>query len=159
MGDGDGGLVVCRHIRTAQSKARRVERVEARLKACLRTDGQGQVAPQQIPALAIDLIERPAALQAVAQVRVDALTKQQIEGVVSKNLGRSGQGPMGKPQAIEEHPGHGFAWREGLLLIRHQPCVDHLNAAYIFDDRHDESAMIPTFDPERFPLCTSPALG
>src|SRR2546425_1165715 len=90
---------------------------------------------------------------------MDARMKQQIEGGVRKKLGCQGQGPMGKSQAIEDHPSHGFAWREGLLLIRHQTCVDHLNEAQIFYDRHNKSEMIQVFDPERFHLCTSPELG
>jgi hypothetical protein len=53
--------------------------------------------------------------------------KQQIEGFVGKKLWRQGQWPIGKPQAIEDHPGHSFAWREHLLFIGYQACVDHLH--------------------------------
>src|SRR5947208_1930587 len=72
---------------------------------------------QKITAIRLDLIERTAKFKAVEHLGLDAVMKQQIEGFIGKKLRRQGQGPMGKPQAIENHPGHGFAWDNDLLLI------------------------------------------
>ena len=73
----------------------------------------------------MDLIERTAKLKAVEHLRVDTFTKQQIEGFIGKKLRRQGQGAIGKSQAIEDHPRHGFAWRDLLLLIGQKACVNH----------------------------------
>src|SRR5881409_3894391 len=50
-----------------------------------------------------------------------------------------GQGPVGKAQAVEDHTGHGFTWRDLLLFIGHKTCINHINEAYIFDKRGDQS--------------------
>jgi len=82
----------------------------------------------------MDLIERAAELKTVEPLGADALTKQQVKGFVGKKLRRQGQGPIGKPQAIEDHPSHRFSWRDLLLAIGHQACINHVDQTYIFDD-------------------------
>jgi hypothetical protein len=126
---GNGLLVAVRHVVAAQGKAGGVEMIEARVDAFLDTDGQGELTQQQITAIGGHLLERAAELETVEQVCVDACMKQEIEGCVGKKLRRQGQWPIGKPQAIDDHPGHGFAWRQGFLCIGHEACVDHRNEA------------------------------
>ena len=53
---------------------------------------------QQVAAVGVGLIERAAKLKAVEHLGANALTKQQIEGFVSKKLRGQGQGPVGKPK-------------------------------------------------------------
>ncbi len=103
--------------------------VEALLNAFARADRQGKFTQQKITAIRMDLIECTAQFKAVEHLGLDTVMKQQVEGFIGKKLRRQGQGPLGKPQAIEHHPGHGFAWRNGLLLIGYEPGVDHLNEA------------------------------
>src|SRR6266542_6797886 len=93
-------LVALGHIRAGQSKARRVQVIEAQVNTFMGTDGQGNVTKQQITAIGVDLIERATELKAVEHLRPDALTKQQVERFLGKKLRGQGQGPIGKPQAI-----------------------------------------------------------
>jgi hypothetical protein len=81
----------------------------------------------------------------------------QVEGFVGKQLGRSGAGAMGKPYAIEPHPGHGFARRDLRLTIGHQACITQVNEAYVFDHSGNPPSMIQAVDAHRFPLGTSAA--
>ncbi len=46
---------------------------------------------------------------------------------------------MGKPQTIENHPGHGFAWGNDLLLIGYEAGVEHFNEASVFDGTSNKS--------------------
>ena len=101
--------------------------IEAAVDAFLVTDGQGEFAKQQITAISICFIKRAAELKAIEHLRVDAFTKQQVEGFVGKKLWRQGQRAIGKPQAIEDHPGHGFARCDLLLCVGDEACIDHLN--------------------------------
>ena len=50
-----------------------------------------------------------------------------------------GYGPVGKAQAVEDHTGHSFTWRDLLLFIGHKTCINHINEAYIFDKRGNQS--------------------
>jgi hypothetical protein len=69
------------------------------------------------------LSERAAALKPVEHLRVDALMEQPVEGFIGKKLWRQGQGAIGNPQPIEDHPSHGFARRDCLLRIGLEACV------------------------------------
>src|SRR5882672_10269806 len=104
--DMNGVLVALRDIGATEGKTRRVEVMEALLNAFLGTASQRQLAKQQITPIGMDCIERPAKLKAIEHRRSDPRTKQQIEGFVGKKLGSERQGAIGKPQAIEDHPGH-----------------------------------------------------
>src|SRR5712692_4104160 len=156
MSDGNGRLIACGYIGATEGKAGRVEMVEALINAFPRTDRQGKCTQQKITAIRIDLIECTAQFKAVEHLGLDTVMQQQVEGFIGKKLRRQGQGPMGKPQAIENHPSHGFAWRNGLLLIGYEPGVDHVNEAQGFDDTSNESEMIQALDAQRSPQCTSP---
>src|SRR5207248_5843658 len=127
MGDGNGLLVAVGDVCTTQGKARRIEMIEAAVDAFLVTDAQGEFAKQEITAIIIRFIKRTAELKAVEHLRVDALTKQQVKGFVGKKLGRQGQGALGKPQAIKDHPGYGLTRRDLLLGIGYEACIDYFN--------------------------------
>ena len=73
----------------------------------------------------MDLVERPAEFKAIEHLRADPFTKQQLKGFVRKKLWGQGQRPIGKPQAIEDHPGHRFTRCDLLLLIRNEACINH----------------------------------
>ena len=90
LGDHNGVLVAVRHIVAGQGKAGGVEMVEALIEAFLPTDGQGQFAKQQVTAIGVDVIEGPAEFKAVEHLSRNPRTKQQIEGLVGKELGRQG---------------------------------------------------------------------
>src|SRR5207244_6300790 len=125
MGDANGVLVALGDIVTTEGKAGRVEMMEALLNAFLGTASQSQLTKQQITPIAMDFIERPTKLKAIEHVRSNPGPKQQIEWFVGKKLGRERQRSIGKPQAIKDHPGHRFARRDLLLLIRNEARVDH----------------------------------
>jgi hypothetical protein len=101
--------------------------VEAPINAFVGTDGKCQCLKQQVAAVGRGFIEGAAKLETVEHRGLDAFTKQEIKGFVGKKLRRERQGPIGKAQAIENHCGHGFAWRHHFLLIWHETCVDHGN--------------------------------
>jgi hypothetical protein len=63
---------------------------------------------------------------------------------------------MGKPEAIEDHPGHGFARCDHGLCIRDETRVDHLKQLYVFDDRCHHPYMIQAFDGYRFQAAVLP---
>ena len=91
MGDANSLLVALGDIVTTEGKAGRVEMMEALLNTLLRTDGQRQFAEQQVTAIRMDLIERPAKFKAIEHLGADPLTKEQIERFVGKKLRRQGQ--------------------------------------------------------------------
>jgi hypothetical protein len=80
----------------------------------------------------VNFIERPAKLKAIEHRRSDPGAKQQIERFVGKKLRGERQRAIGKPQAIEDHPSHRFAWCDLLLLIRHEASIDQAYQAYVF---------------------------
>jgi hypothetical protein len=57
---------------------------------------------------------------------------------------------MGTSEAIEEHPGHGCARCERLLLLGHAVCVDPIYQTSVFDDRSNQPQVIQTFDADRY---------
>ena len=59
----NGLLIALGGIVATEGKAGRVEMMEALRNAFLDTDGEGQFAKQQITAIRMDLIERPAKLE------------------------------------------------------------------------------------------------
>jgi hypothetical protein len=125
VGDANGVLVALRDIVATEGKAGRVEMMEALFDAFLGTDSQSQLAKQQITPIGMDCIECPAKLKAIEHLRSDPGTQQQIEGFVGKKLGSERQRSIGKPQAIEAHPGYSFARGDRFLLIRHEARIDH----------------------------------
>src|SRR4029434_1232127 len=88
MGDGNGLLGAVGDVCTTQGKARRIEMIEAAVDAFLGTDAQGEFAKQQITAIIISFIKRAAELKAVEHLRVDAFTKQQVQGCGGKKRSR-----------------------------------------------------------------------
>jgi hypothetical protein len=101
--------------------------IEAAVAAFLGTDAQGECAQQELTAITISVIKRAAELKAVEHLRVAAFTQPQVKGFVGKKLGRQGQRAIGKPPAIEDQPGYGFARRDLLLCIGYEACIDQLN--------------------------------
>ena len=138
-GDGDGVLIALRDVLAAQRKAGCVEMIEAQVNAFVGTDRQGKLLKQQVAAIGMGLIKCPAKLEAVEHLGRDALTKQEIEGLAGKKLWRQGQGPIGKAQAVEDHPSDGFARRDHFLVIGHETSVDHVNEAYVCDPRSNHT--------------------
>src|SRR5215510_5866649 len=138
MGDTNGLLVALRDIGATEGKAGRVKVMEAWLNAFLGTARQSQLAKQEITPIGLDFIERPAQLKAIEHLRSNPGTKQQIERFVGKKLGRERQRSIGKPSAIEDHPGYSFTWGDLLLLIRNETSVDHTYQAYVFYHTGDE---------------------
>src|SRR5215510_1536026 len=130
--DMHGVLVARRDIGATEGKAGCVEVMEALRNAFLGTASQRQLAKQQITSIGMDGLERPAKLKAIEHLRSDPRTKQQIERFVGKKLGSERQGAIGKPQAIEDHPGHRFARGDLLLLIWNEASVDHAYQAEVF---------------------------
>ena len=130
--------------------------MEALLNALLHTDSQRQFAEQQVAAIRMDLIERPAKFEAIEHLGADTFTKQEIERFVGKKLRRQGQRPIRKPQAIENHPGHGFTRCNLLLLIGNDACVDHTDQSQVFYHRGYEPQVIQAFNMDRLHLYPSP---
>src|SRR4029450_12274768 len=109
-----------------------------------------------ITPIGMDFIERPAKLEAIEHLRSDPRTKQQIERFVGKKLGSERQGAIGKPQAIEDHPGHRFARCNLLLVIRNEASVDHAYQAKVFYHTGNEPSMIQAFHMDRCHYCPFP---
>ena len=149
MGDVNRRLVALGDIVTTEGKAGCVEMMEALLNALLHTDSQRQFAEQQVTAIRIHLIERPAKFEAIEHLGAHPLTKQEIERFVGKKLRGQGQWPIRKPQAIEDHPGHGFPGCDVLLVIGHNMRVDQLYDAQILDDTRNNSSMVQAFHDDR----------
>jgi hypothetical protein len=145
-----------RDVRAGQRKTRRVEMIETQGYPFLDTDRQGECAEQQITAIGVDLIERAAELKAMEHLCVDVLMKQQVERFIGKEPRSQGEGPIGKPSTIDDHPGHGFTRCDHLLRIRHEACVNHINKTYVFDNFRNEPEMIQAFDADCFHRETSP---
>src|SRR5207248_11597736 len=96
VGDPNGLLVAVGDIGATERKTGGVEMMEALRNAFVVTDGEGQFAKQHITAISLDLIERPTELKAIEHLRLDTLTKEQIEGFIGKKLGGQGQGLISK---------------------------------------------------------------
>jgi hypothetical protein len=79
---------------------------------CLRTDRQRQLLKPHVAARGLGVIERAAQRKAIEALGLEALLKQQIERWVGKKVWSQRQRPLGQAQALEHHPGHGFARRE-----------------------------------------------
>src|SRR5256714_12807966 len=116
--------------------------VEARIDAFLATDRRGECAPQQVAAVAVGFVEGTTELETVEQLRTDPLMKQQIEGFVGKKLWGERQGTIGKPQAVEDHPGNRFARSDLFLVLHKQTRVDHLDETSVLDRRSDYASVV-----------------
>src|SRR5438093_842070 len=106
----------------------------------------------------MDFIKRPAKLKAIEHLCTDPGTKQQIEWFVGKKLRGERQRPIGKPQAIQDHPRHRFAWGDLLLLIWNEASINDAYQAQVFDHTSNESHMIHSFHTDRFHDCPSSEL-
>jgi len=148
VGEAQRGLVTCGYGVAAEREAGRVEMVEALVPTFLGTDREGQLTQQPITAIGVHRSEGTAECKAVAHLRADTCTAQQIEGLVGTKLGREGQRSRGKAQPIEAHPGPGVARRDLLLCLGHEARVDPLKQASILAHRRTESEVIEAFDAE-----------
>jgi hypothetical protein len=157
MGDRHRLRIAVGYIRASQGKARGIEMRQAEVNPFVSTDGQGEVTKQQVTAIGMDRSERAAELTTIEHCGANALTKQQVQGFVGKKLRCQGQGPIGKPQAIEDHPSHRFSWRDLLLAVGHQTRINHVDQPYVFDDLGKEPSMVQTFSGDQCHYRSSPA--
>jgi hypothetical protein len=74
MGNGHGLLLALGDIVTTEGKAGGVKLMEALRNAFLDTNGSRQFAQQQVTAIRMDLIERPATCAAIEHLRLDPVT-------------------------------------------------------------------------------------
>src|SRR5712691_7804041 len=109
MRDGNGVCIALGYRVASEGKTCGVEMVEALVDAFVSADGHRHFAQQQVAAIGVHRIEATAELKAVEHLRCDTLTKQQVERGVGKKLWGERQGTIGKPQAVEDHPGDRFA--------------------------------------------------
>ena len=86
MGNANGVLIAVGDIVASETKASRVEMIEAQIDAFLPTDRQRQFLKQQSAALGIRFIEGTAKLETVEHRGSDAVAKQESEGFVGKKL-------------------------------------------------------------------------
>src|SRR4029450_10750791 len=63
---------------------------------------------------------------------------------------------MGKAQAMQNHSGDSFAWRNHFLLIWHETSVNHGHQPSVLHHRSDQASMIETLDANLFHLATLP---
>src|SRR5262245_51044821 len=131
-GEVKGVLVALGAVVASEGKAGRVEMRKAVLHAFLGTASQSQRATQPITPIGMDFIERPTELKTREHLGMDTRTQEPRERCVGKKLRRQGQGLIGTPQAIEEHPSPRFAWGDLLLRIRHEARINHAYQASIF---------------------------
>jgi len=128
-----------RDVRASETKAGRVEMIEAQIDAFLRTDRQRQCLKQQGAALGIGCIEGATKLETVKHLGIDAFAKQESEGFVGKKLRRERSRPIGKAWAMQNHSGSSFAWRKQFLLIWHETFVNHGNQPSVLHHRSDQA--------------------
>ena len=114
------------------------------------TDRQGQLLKQAVAAIGVGLLARAAERKAVAQLGAHAGTTQHSEGCASNKLWGQGPRPVGKPEAIQDHPSHGLAGCEDVLGLGHETGSDHTNEASVFDHRSEHAYVIQAFDADRF---------
>jgi hypothetical protein len=156
VGDRHGVRIAVRDRRASEREAGGVEMMEALIDPFLSADRKCPLRPSHVTAIGLGFIERAAQLQALAQLRREALTPHQSERCVGKKLWGPRAGPLGKAHAIEHHPGHGFAWREDFLGLWHEACGDHVNQASVFANSGDHADVLKAFDAHRFPWSTLP---
>src|SRR5215467_10528256 len=125
MGDRNGLLVPLGSVVARQRETRRVEMVKTLINSLLPAHGEGDLAKEQIAAIGVDLIEGTAQFETIEHVSFNARTKEQIEGLTRKELRGQGQRPIGKAQAIEDHPFDRFTRGDHLLVVRLETSVDH----------------------------------
>jgi hypothetical protein len=90
VGDRNGLLVTLGDVRTSERKTRRVEMAKALINRLVLTHREGHLAQEQITTIGGDLIEGAAQFEAIEHGGFDAGTKEQIEGLLGKEL--RGQG-------------------------------------------------------------------
>ena len=127
MGDEDGVLIALGSIRTAERKARRVERMQALINPFVDTHRKGKLTQEEITPIGVHLIKAAAACETVEHVSLDAWTTQPVEGLVHKKLRGQRQGTMGKSSAMQDHSSHSFACGDFFLSMPRHARVDHRN--------------------------------
>jgi hypothetical protein len=86
VGKANGVRIAVRDGLARETKAGRVEMMEAPIDTFVRTDCQRQFLKQQIAAIGIRCIKGTTKLETVAQLGIDACAQQEIEGFVGKKL-------------------------------------------------------------------------
>ena len=125
MGDGNGLLVTLGNIVARERKTRRIEMVKALINGFLLAHREGHLAKEEITTIGVDLVEGAPEFEAIEHIGFNARTKEQSEGLTCKELWSQGQRPIGKAQAIEDHPFDRFAWGDRLLVVRLETSVNH----------------------------------
>src|SRR4029450_2860308 len=90
----------------------------------LLTHDKGNLAKEQVTTIGSHLIKGATEFEAIEHLGGDVRAKEQIEGLIGKELRAQRQGPIGKTQAIENHPFHRFAWGDRLLVVGLETRVD-----------------------------------
>ena len=80
--------------------------------------------------------------EAIEHLGCDVRAKEQIEGRIGKELRAQGQGPIGKAQAIENHPFDRFPWGDRLLVVGLETRVDQAHESSIIDDGGKQAQVI-----------------
>jgi len=142
MGERNGLLITLRELRAAERTTRRVEMGKALLNGFVLTHGEGDLAQEQSTARGVDLVEGAAEFEAIDHRGFHTGTKEEIEGLVGKELRGEGQGPLGTSSAIEEHPFDGLTGGDRLLCLRCKTSVDDTDKSSIVDDGGNESQMV-----------------
>ncbi len=97
MGDRNGLVIALGNIRAAERKTRRVEMVKTLINGFLLTHGKGELAKEQITAIGMDLIEGTTEFEAIEHLGFDPGAKEQIKGLIGKELRGEGQRAIGEP--------------------------------------------------------------
>jgi hypothetical protein len=100
---------------------------------------------QPVAAISLGLIERAAEPEAMAHLRPHAVMPQPIAGLAGTKLWGQRHGAMGQAKPIQHHAGHGLTRPEHCWWIGHQAGVNHVNQAYVFDDRSDDASVVEAF--------------
>jgi len=108
----------------------------------LPTHDKGHLAQEQVTARGIDLIKGATEFEAIEHLGFDARAKEEIEGLIGKELWAQRQGPIGKAQAIENHPFDRFSWGDRLLVVGLETRVNQAYESSIVDDRGNQAQVI-----------------
>ena len=97
MGDRNGLFIAFGNILATERKTRRVKMVKALINGFVLTYGQGDLAQEQITAIGMDLIEGATKFEAIEHLGFDTGPKEQIQGLVGKELRGEGSWAIGEP--------------------------------------------------------------
>jgi hypothetical protein len=156
VGTCDRLRLALREVLATQSTAGGVQRSAAQVNAFVGTDGYSQFLNEPVAAVGVGRIEPATPLDAVEQLGLDARPNPQLERASGQTLGGQGHGPMGNPEAIQEHPGHGFARGDRGVGRREATRVAQLNQRSGLENRRHTTDVLHAVDVSRFQAAALP---